>query len=135
MKIWPFWDDALSAYTSQIIFKSPYFSLSKSLEISQSHVNAKFGKIGSNEEEPDGSIPKNINTPALRSLYDNLNNDEDLAIHIHEIVLSTRQDWFRWSKIKQRIMKSWIIETLKEEWINDINVDELFEIIKNQSEY
>lgn len=84
---------------------------------------------------PDESIPKTINTSALRSLYDNLNNDESLALLINKIILNSRQDWFRGSKIKQRIMKSWIIDAFEKEWINDIDVDELFEIIKNQSEY
>jgi len=84
---------------------------------------------------PDDSVPSDINTPALKSLYDNLDGDEHVALLINKVVLETRQEWFRGNRIRERIIKGAIIEALDKEGIEGIDIESLFEIIKNQSEY
>lgn len=85
----------------------------------------------------EGAIkrPASINTPAKESLYDNLWEDEELVAIIHDVVVTKKQDDFRWSSIKQRALKIELKKTLQTCWREDIDIDELFEIIKNQKEY
>jgi type I restriction enzyme R subunit len=45
------------------------------------------------------SYPKKINTDAKRALYDNLNNNEVLALAIDENVIEAKQDSWRGTKI------------------------------------
>jgi len=84
----------------------------------------------------DTSHPSTMNTNALRSLYDNLDKDEVLASAVDHAVRRSKQHNFRGSKIKERMIKNAIVESLKDfgglEWID---ITSLMEIIKNQKEY
>lgn len=79
--------------------------------------------------------PTSIDTPAKESLYDNLWEDEELVAIIHDVVITKKQDDFRGSTFKQRALKLELKKTLQTCWRDDIDIDELFEIIKNQKEY
>lgn len=78
-----------------------------------------------------GSYPSSLNTPALQSLYDNLDNDEALAIKLDIVIKENKLDGWRNGKIKEKKLR---IAVGKE--IDDpAKVMELMEIIKAQSEY
>ena len=75
--------------------------------------------------------PSVLDTNAKRALYDNLGKDEALAILMDEAVRYNKQADFRGNKLKEKKIKIAIKHILP----NGYNVDEIFEIIKNQNEY
>jgi type I restriction enzyme R subunit len=78
-----------------------------------------------------GEIPVTLKTPALRSLYNNLNKDEILAIEIHNSINEVRPDGWRGNEPKERVIKQKLFQVLK----NEAEVERIFEIIKLQQEY
>jgi type I restriction enzyme R subunit len=77
------------------------------------------------------SYPKTLNTSAKRALYDNLENDENLALLIDEEIRSTKKDDWRGSRIKEREVRYVIGRYLTDE----VEVQRVFELVKNQGEY
>ncbi|MFG6102043.1 HsdR family type I site-specific deoxyribonuclease [Leptothoe sp. EHU-05/26/07-4] len=74
--------------------------------------------------------PDSIDTPAKRSLYDNLGQDEALVIRIDTAVRYTKKaDWVG-NRFKEREVKN----VLREE-VGDYNADDVLELVKNQREY
>jgi type I restriction enzyme, R subunit len=84
-------------------------------------------------KQPDTSkhYPISLNSQAKRALFDNLNEDEELALKLHkEIMLKKNDDW-RGHLVKERIVKNII-----KPYINDKEeLDRIFELVKNQQEY
>lgn len=76
-------------------------------------------------------IPKTINTPAQRALYNNLNKDEELTIACDAAVRYTKQVDFRGDERKENIIKYEIYKILKDEK----ETERIFAIIKEQREY
>ncbi len=72
-----------------------------------------------------------LNSPAKRALYDNLGQDEDLAIELDQIIRSTKKDGWRGNVLKEREVKYAIRRRLPENY----DIDAIFDIIKNQDEY
>jgi type I restriction enzyme R subunit len=72
-----------------------------------------------------------LNTPAKRALYDNLGQDEALAIELDEIIRTTKKDGWRGNVLKEREVKYAIRKRLPE----NCDIDAIFDIIKNQDEY
>jgi type I restriction enzyme R subunit len=81
----------------------------------------------------DESIGIDINTPALRALYDNLGQDIERAKQVHEAVMGSRQFDWRGNRLKERAIKIEIKKVMPD--ISDEDLKNLFEIIKNQNEY
>ncbi|MDD4399745.1 MAG: HsdR family type I site-specific deoxyribonuclease [Dysgonamonadaceae bacterium] len=81
----------------------------------------------------DESVGADINTPALRALYDNLGQDVDKAKQVHEAVMGSRQSDWRGNRLKERAIKIEIKKVLSD--ISEDDLKNLFEIIKNQNEY
>lgn len=81
----------------------------------------------------DESVGAEINTPAKRAIYDNLGQDVQKAVMVHEAVISSRQADWRGNKLKERAIKIEIRKVLPE--ITDEDMKNLIEIIKNQHEY
>ncbi|HOU96885.1 MAG TPA: HsdR family type I site-specific deoxyribonuclease [Bacteroidales bacterium] len=79
------------------------------------------------------SVDAKINTPALRAIYDNLGQDVNKAISVHEAVIASRQADWRGNCLKERAIKIEIRNVLPD--ITDEELKNLFEIIKNQNEY
>jgi type I restriction enzyme, R subunit len=77
------------------------------------------------------SYPGTLNTSAKRALYDNLGNDEELAVALDEAIRSTKKDDWRGSRIKEREVRYVIRKHLSAE--DDVN--RVFELVKNQGEY
>ena len=83
--------------------------------------------------EPDTSsrYTPNLNTKAKRALYDNLNQNEVLALALDEMIIKTKKADWRGNLQKEREIKKAILSVVKTE--NE--VERIFELVKNQSEY
>lgn len=75
--------------------------------------------------------PSSLNTKAKRALYDNLGKNEQLAIAMDETIKYHKQADFRGHPLKEKKIKIAIKHILPEGY----EVDEIFEIVKNQDEY
>lgn len=78
-----------------------------------------------------GDLPKTIQTPAQRALFNNLGKNEVLALQIHEAVKRVKQVDFRGYEPKENLIKFEIHKILKDEK----EVERIFAIIKAQKEY
>ncbi|MEW6327864.1 MAG: HsdR family type I site-specific deoxyribonuclease [Thermodesulfobacteriota bacterium] len=87
---------------------------------------AKKVHEGKSESTPDA-----LNTPAKRALYNNLDKNEDLALAVHEKVVTYRPDNWKGNETKERVIKSKLYEVLGDEK----EVERIFPIVKQQSEY
>ncbi|QYX30348.1 type I restriction endonuclease subunit R [Sphaerospermopsis torques-reginae] len=76
------------------------------------------------------AYPESLDTPAKRSLYDNLEQNEQLALDIDAAVRNSKQDSWRENKMKEKLIKNAIKKYIKPE-----DLESIFEIIKQQSEY
>lgn len=77
------------------------------------------------------SYPRSMNSGAKRALYDNLEQNEELALNIDHEIRTTKKDGWRGMKIKEREVYYAI-----QKHINDDEVAKrIFEIVKNQGEY
>lgn len=77
------------------------------------------------------TYPPSLNTSAKIALYDNLDQDEQLALTIDTVIRQTKQDGWRGNKVKERMIKNAIKKYLP----LPEQIDEMMEIIKNQNEY
>jgi type I restriction enzyme R subunit len=77
------------------------------------------------------SYPSALDTPARRALYDNLGNNEGLAIALDTAIRSTKKADWRGDLVKEREIKYVIYETVEDE----DKVEPIFELVKNQREY
>ena len=75
--------------------------------------------------------PKALNTPGKRALYNNLNQNEELALKIDETVMTTRPDDWRGVQTKERAIKGALYRVLQD----SAEVERIFLIIKAQKEY
>ena len=76
--------------------------------------------------------PEKLDTPGKRALYNNLNNDEALALKIDETVRRVRPNAFRGNLAKENVIKRALLPLLG----NDpAEVERVFLIIKAHSEY
>ena len=76
--------------------------------------------------------PPALNTPAKRALYNNLGNDEALALRIHDTVLRVKPDAFRGNQPKERVIKAELLPLLNN---SQAEVERIFLIIVAQNEY
>ena len=84
-------------------------------------------------QNPSGglSYPKALNTPAKRALYDNLGNDEQLALVLDTAIRHTKKDGWRGNMVKEREVRYAIYQHVPDE----DQVNRIFELVKNQREY
>ena len=73
-----------------------------------------------------------MNTPGKRALYNNLSQNEELALTIDEVVKRVRPDDFRGNQARENQIK-WALLPLLEN--NEAEVERIFVIIKAQPEY
>jgi type I restriction enzyme R subunit len=78
-----------------------------------------------------GDAPEEIDTPARRALYNNLNRDRDLALKIDEAIKRQRPDDWRGNQRRESIVKKAIYDVLQ----NIDEVERVFLIVKAQREY
>jgi len=72
-----------------------------------------------------------LNTRARRALYDNLGQNEQLALALDDAIKLKKKDGWRGNKIKEREVRYAILEVLKDETLTN----EILELVKNQDEY
>ena len=80
--------------------------------------------------------PKTINSRAKRALYDNLDNDEQLAIALDKTVKENRFEGWRGNRIKERVIRNHIKQILESFGILDENeIEKVMNLVRNQDEY
>ena len=83
-------------------------------------------KAGTAEETPE-----KLDTPGKRALYNNLGNNEELALRVNEAVTKYSPDGWRGNEAKERTIKNVLYKEL-----GDTNeVERIFLVIKAQGEY
>jgi type I restriction enzyme R subunit len=82
--------------------------------------------------ESAGTYPSAINSGALRSLYDNLDKDEELALRLDTAIRAVKKDGWRGNRFKEREVRAAIKSTLNGD---DSILNKIFELAKAQREY
>ena len=93
----------------------------------------KVKKIAARVSNPaeHAAYPTGIDTKAKRALYDNLEQDEALALRLHDVIMNNKLDGFRDNELKERKLSSAVFNVL-----NDFDLTfDIMDIIKAQSEY
>jgi type I restriction enzyme R subunit len=82
--------------------------------------------------EENEAYPKNIRkSGALRALYDNCVEDEELTLALHEAVMENIQDRWRHNTVKEKHIKRALLRILD----NESEMERIFKIICEQEEY
>lgn len=82
--------------------------------------------------EENAHYPERIRkSAALCALYDNMGEDEELAVKLHQAILRSKQDRFRNDPVKENRIKRELYKILDD----DNEVERLFKIIVEQEEY
>jgi len=82
------------------------------------------------------TYPKKLNSPAKRAFYDNLYNNEELALILDNNITIDKPDGWRGNPIKEKKVKLAIKKALSNYNITDESeVNKVFELVKNQDEY
>lgn len=95
---------------------------------------ALYIKLAKNVDHPEENeeYPESIRSSrALQAIYDNVGEDEELAIKIHKAVLKSKIAGFRSDEIKERKIKRELFRVLNDQ----AEVDRIFKIIEKQEEY
>ena len=80
--------------------------------------------------------PKAISTRAMKALYDNLSNNEELAVALDKTIRENRYDGWRGNRIKERILRNRIKDTMVRFGIKDDNeIERVMNLVRNQDEY
>ena len=80
--------------------------------------------------------PNSIGTNAKRALYDNLENNEKLALKVNDYILEHKPDGWRGNRIKEKQVKNAIRRALDECDIKDEQtVETILELAKKQNDY
>jgi len=77
------------------------------------------------------NTPAKLNSPGKRALYNNLNQNEELALSIDESVKKARPDGWRGVLPREQVVKKALYDVLKDE----AEVERIFLIIRAQKEY
>ena len=83
----------------------------------------------------EGSMkyPSALNTRAKRSLYDNLDGNEDMALLIDEVVRTTKKASWVGHKFKEKEVVNAVREVLDEKYRT--RLDDIVDLLRNQVEY
>ena len=106
----------------------------KSGVIEYKQLIAKYIELCKNIENPENNtkypvlIAKN---QAMRALYDNCGENEELAVNLHAVILKAKQDGFRTNPVKENKVKRAMYQLLK----NEAEVERLYKIVVEQEEY
>lgn len=82
--------------------------------------------------ESTSTYPKALNSKAKRALFDNLNRNEKLVMELDAEIIRTKKDEWRGNKIKEREVRNAIKKVLGKD---GEELDRVFELVKNQSDY
>ena len=92
-------------------------------------------ELAKNLAEPEGDkpYPDSMDTRAKQSLYDNLNNNEELVIRIDSAIRNTKKADWKANRFKQREVERAVQEQLNGDYGMDLA--DVMNIIKNQADY
>ncbi len=80
--------------------------------------------------------PKSISSDAMRALYDNLKENENIALSVHNNILHSRQDDWKGNKMKEKLVRNAIKKAFEEYNItNSSEIDKILKLAINQHEY
>lgn len=79
------------------------------------------------------SYPHTLKTNATRALFDNLGQNESMAIGVDAVIQATKLDGWRDGGIKERKLKLAVLAVLPEK--DKLRIDEIMDIIKAQRDY
>ena len=82
--------------------------------------------------ETRATYPAGINSPARRALYDNLDQNEELATNLDSLIRHVKKAGWRGNRFKEREVRFAVQTALGDD---DSLVDAIFEIVKNQRDY
>jgi len=82
--------------------------------------------------ETQSSYPASINSPARRALFDNLDQNEELAIRVDTAIRNVKKDDWRGMRAKRIEVRNAIKSVLGD---NDDLVDAIYKIAENQRDY
>jgi type I restriction enzyme R subunit len=85
--------------------------------------------------ETSNEYPSSINTQAKRALYDNLEKDEPLTIAMDSAVIYSKHDDWEGTLSKEKHLKNKVVKPVLEEYGKLDKLEDIFTIIKNQSQY
>ena len=91
-------------------------------------------KLAEGITRPQGTVtyPNSMDTRAKQSLYDNLDNNEELVIRLDTAIRHTKKADWKSNRFKQREIEYAIKEELTR---YDVDLEDLMDLIKNQPEY
>ena len=98
----------------------------------------KFVELAGKVRKPANtrSYPASVNTGAQRALYDNLGQNEALALEMDNRILTTKKDGWRDNMQKSKAVRIAIADVLYKHGItDDQEVHRIFDIVKNQKYY
>jgi type I restriction enzyme R subunit len=93
----------------------------------------RIKELAENVSNPSStsSYPASLSTKAKQALFDNLNNNEILALALDNVIQSNKLDGWRDGGLKEKKLRIAVNELLKD----DEKTEELMQIIKAQNEY
>ena len=95
---------------------------------------AKYLDLARNVTKPEGNTnyPESVrNSGAMRALYDNCGENEELAVKLYQAVLKAKLDGFRNNPVKENKIKRALFLILQD----DNEVERIYRIIVEQEEY
>lgn len=123
----PKYFDSMSALLDQLIKERK-----REVEDYQAYLK-KLEQLARSVKEPSmgGTYPKSINTKAKQALYDNLGEDEAVAVAMDAAIKYGRPDGWRDHNIKKKQVKRIIQENLPDGY----DLDEIYKLVESQYEY
>lgn len=102
--------------------------------ISYKELIERYVELAKNVSEPQNNdkYPENVrSSAAMRAFYDNCGEDEELAIKLHNAVLTSKLEGFRNNPVKEKKIKKAIFKILN----NPEEVERIYKLIVEQEEY
>ena len=78
-----------------------------------------------------GEYPGSISTPGRKALFDNLGQDEGVAIKVDQVIRENAQSGWRGNRMKERMLRKKLGEVIEGEEVIDL----IIEIIRSHDEY
>ena len=102
--------------------------------ISYKELIERYVELAKNVSEPQNNAkyPEKVrSSAAMRAFYDNCGEDEELAIKLHNAVLTSKLEGFRNNPVKEKKIKKAIFKILN----NPEEVERIYKLIVEQEEY
>ena len=94
----------------------------------------KYLELAKNVSQPEENerYPESVRSSgAMRALYDNCGEDEELTIKMHRAIVNSKQDGFRNNPVKENRIKKALYKIL----CNEEEVERVYRIVVEQEDY